>query len=384
MDKSGKALLLFSEVYKSKGGIPVFNQNFLNAFNNVFEGKATVLSINDLKERKASHNNEKLRFVGCGSNMSWVAKLKFSFLAIYYALFDRPTFVICGHVNVTPLALILKIVLRKNYATIAHGIEVWDIKSWKRRKGLSGSKFIMSVSNYTKERIKASLGNDHSHIIILPDTVDGKRFRPQPRPQYLIDRYGIQDCKTILSITRLEKSEGYKGYDKVIKVLSGVIREVPHVKYILGGSGDDLPRIRNLISQMGLEGKVILAGFIPEEELVDHYNVCDIFVLPSKKEGFGIVFLEALACGVPVIAGSKDGSVDALLNGEVGTLVDPDNLEEIEQAVVNVLKGTVDKRLLESKYLRQRVLEEYGFDKFEKKVQKINAKYLFNDVSATN
>ena len=145
----------------------------------------------------------------------------------------------------------------------------------------------------------------------------------------------------------------------------------PNVKYILGGSGDDLPRLHALVAEEKLEEIVYLPGFIPEDELPDYYNLCDLFVLPSKKEGFGFVFLEALACGKPVIAGNKDGSVDAVLNGELGLLVDPDNVEEIKNAIVRVLTKNIPKNMLNNDYLRARVLQEYGFDSFKNRLEKI-------------
>ncbi len=83
-----------------------------------------------------------------------------------------------------------------------------------------------------------------------------------------------------------------------------------------------------------------LAGYIPEEELNDHYNLCDVFAMPSKGEGFGIVFLEAMACGKPVLAGNKDGSVDALLGGKLGALVDPDDVAQIAETLIAILGAT--------------------------------------------
>jgi glycosyltransferase involved in cell wall biosynthesis len=105
--------------------------------------------------------------------------------------------------------------------------------------------------------------------------------------------------------------------------------------------------------------------------MVDYYNLCDAFVMQSKKEGFGIVFLEALASGKPVIAGNKEGSCDALLNGEVGILVDPDNVDEVAKAIINVLRGNVPDYLLDPQYLRETVLEHYGFDRFCQKVKEL-------------
>ena len=111
------------------------------------------------------------------------------------------------------------------------------------------------------------------------------------------------------------------------------------------------------------------AGFIPDEELCDYYNLCDVFAMPSKGEGFGIVYLEALACGKPTIGGNQDGAIDALCNGELGVLVDPDNIEQIAQAIVDILQGKHPLPILyQPDLLRQKVIEIYGFDKFKERL----------------
>ncbi len=97
-----------------------------------------------------------------------------------------------------------------------------------------------------------------------------------------------------------------------------------------------------MIRQLGLEGRVIFAGFVADEELAAHFNLADIFVMPSEKEGFGIVFIEAMFYGKPVIAGNADGSVDALCNGELGLLVDPVSVDEIRDAVKKMLDDPAD------------------------------------------
>jgi glycosyltransferase involved in cell wall biosynthesis len=153
--------------------------------------------------------------------------------------------------------------------------------------------------------------------------------------------------------------------------LPEVLKAVPNAVYILGGAGDDLPRVKSMVKEKSLEEKVILTGFIPDEELVDYYNLCDVFVMPSKGEGFGIVFIEALACGKPVIAGNQDGSRDAVLDGECGILVNPDKLEEIAESIIKVFKKEVSGKILDGRYLRKRVLEAYGFDRFKEKVKNL-------------
>ena len=118
-----------------------------------------------------------------------------------------------------------------------------------------------------------------------------------------------------------------------------------------------------------MQDAVVLAGFVPDEELSEHYNLCDLFAMPSKAEGFGIVYLEALACGKPVLAGNKDGSRDALNDGELGLLVDPDDTAEIASEVIRVLRRQhPHPNLFRPELLRQRVTELFGVETFKRNV----------------
>lgn len=104
-----------------------------------------------------------------------------------------------------------------------------------------------------------------------------------------------------------------------------------------------------MIKDNGVEEEVILTGFIPDTELTDHYQLADVFAMPSKGEGFGIVFIEATACGTQVIAGDKDGSVDALANGELGTLINPNDIDALAKAIQKMLTQNHDQRSIQDK-----------------------------------
>jgi glycosyltransferase involved in cell wall biosynthesis len=115
----------------------------------------------------------------------------------------------------------------------------------------------------------------------------------------------------------------------------------PGIRYLLVGKYDapEKTRVDAIIKNLGLSGHVIFTGFIPEDELAAHYNIADCYIMPSKKEGFGIVFIEAMYYGKPVIAGNTDGSVDALDHGNFGILVNPDDISEITNAIVKVIRN---------------------------------------------
>lgn len=128
-----------------------------------------------------------------------------------------------------------------------------------------------------------------------------------------------------------------------------------------------MKRIKGLIKKLNLEDKILLIGKIAENELNDYYNLCDVFVMPSKGEGFGIVFIEALACGKIVVAGNKDASKEAVLYGELGILVDPDNIQEIAEAIIKILKGEAKSELLNRYLLRKKTIDNFGFGRFREK-----------------
>jgi len=143
-----------------------------------------------------------------------------------------------------------------------------------------------------------------------------------------------------MTLTRLAARERYKGYDVVIESLQNLRQTNPNLKYLIVGKYDhkEKSRLDKMIAKAGLKEHVIFAGFVADEELADHFNLADIYIMPSEKEGFGIVFIEAMYYNKPVIAGNKDGSTDALLGGKLGLLVNPESIEEVSAAIMRMIK----------------------------------------------
>ena len=158
----------------------------------------------------------------------------------------------------------------------------------------------------------------------------------------------MQMMKIIFTLTRMASTELFKGYEKVIAAVSRIKQTIPDIKYMLAGPCDasEKVRIEQLITDYDLKNNFMLTGYIEETELADHFLIADLFVLPSKKEGFGIVFTEAMAMGLPVICGNADGSTDAVRNEEMGTAIDPDDIQLLEQTMTQKLNHvlTADER----------------------------------------
>src|SRR5207302_9125288 len=122
----------------------------------------------------------------------------------------------------------------------------------------------------------------------------------------------------------------------------------PDLVYLLAGDGSDMPRLRQKVASLGLAQHVRFAGMIGEAEKADHYRLADAFVMPSRGEGFGFVLLEAMACGIPVVASVLDGGREAIRYGQLGILVDPTNRSDVMRGIRDVLardKGRVPEGL---------------------------------------
>jgi len=355
------------------GGIQMLSRFLVRALHECLpDSRIAVISKNDQSAPDPEENS-----VTQFSTVGWWALSQrtaaFTVELLRRAVRERPDLIITAHVNFTPIAHWLKKLLKVPFIALGHGVEVWQIQSGQVRRALQSADRLLAVSEFTRKQMAIGLSISADAIEVLPNTCDLEKFEPGPKPHFLLKRYGLRaDQPVILTVARLASVEQYKGYDQVLRALPAVKRVFPHVRYILGGRGSDRSRVIRLINELELTDSVILTGYIPDYELCAFYNLCDVFAMPSKGEGFGIVFLEALACGKPVIAGNTDGSVDAVLNGRLGVLVNPECVDEISTALTQVLSKTHPLRILQQpEELRRDVTNAYGYNRFVERVREI-------------
>ncbi|MDZ8106301.1 MAG: glycosyltransferase [Nostoc sp. DedQUE12a] len=369
--------LIFPNIFGFKGGIQVYSIFLLKALQDLYpEANYDVFLKYDKHNLKKDPNLQFLdstKFHYFGHLPRLLQTILFAINIIVLAILQRPTVVISTHVNYATACYALKRITGIPYWVVAHGLDVWEIDSKITKLALKEADRIISVSNYTRQRLLAETDIDPQKIVVLPNTFDAKEFQIKPKPTYLLKRYNLrEDQPVILTVTRLGRMAKYKGYDQIIHALVKVRSQIPDVRFILAGKGDDLPRIKALVNSLNLEDSITIAGFVPDEELCAHYNLCDVFAMPSKGEGFGIVYLEALACGKPVMAGNQDGSVDPLAQGKLGCLVDPDNVEEIAENLIQILQGNFSNpAIYQPEYLQQKTIETYEFRQFRARLAKL-------------
>lgn len=351
-----------------KGGIQVYLAFLLEAIRGLcLNTESHIFIKNDLgfKSDFAPLPNSRFYFNG-----HWYLPLRtaaFTAQIMRQALWQRPNLIICAHLNFSIAAYWLKRLVGIPYWVTVYGIESWNVSKPALQQALHNADRILSISGYTRDRLLKEQNLDPKKISLLPCTFEVNQFKISPKPAYLLEQYGFKpDQPIILTVSRLAAVEHYKGYDKILQALPQIRQTIPNVHYVIVGKGDDQPRIEQLIAQMELQDCVTLAGFVSDEQLCDYYNLCDLFAMPSKREGFGIVYLEALACGKPTLAGNRDGAIDALCHGELGALVDPDDVGAIAQTIIQILQKTYPNPFLYNpEALRQRVIDVYGFERFQ-------------------
>lgn len=376
------------ELFCTKGGIQVFSSFLIQAIHSLYPyAKLSVLLKNDSLIVGQIVKQDDDRFLNIQTNVQTYCSGKvnsplrtifFGLRLLSLAIAQKPSLIIMTHLNFAPIALILQKLIGTKYIAIAHGVEAWNIQKPLLKKSLQSADLILAVSSFTRDRLCQEQNLLADQVGVLHNTFDAQAWKIAPKPQYLLEKYGLSaDQKIILTVSRLSASEQYKGYDLLLEIMPIIRQSIPDVHYIIVGKGDDHDRIEQIIKQNNLQNCVTLVGFIPDEHLCDYYNLCDLFAMPSKREGFGIVYLEALACGKPVLGGNLDGAVDALCHGEIGVLINPDNPDEIAEAIIKVLSGRHENRVIyQPEFLRQQAIATFGFEHFQKTLSYYLSRFL--------
>lgn len=278
---------------------------------------------------------------------------------------ERPDHIISTHVNFGPAAQLAKRFFGTPFTLVAHGIDVHPGLPARTLAAMRDADRIITVSEWTRMRVLDIGGFPALNVTVLPNTIDEERFTVGEKSVKLREQYGLSaDEKVILTVARLDPRERYKGYDRIIEALPAINKSGGPVRFLIVGAGDDKPRVAALARRMGVESAVSFAGFIPANTLVDHYRLADVFAMPSTGEGFGIVFLEAMACGTPVIAGNRDGSVDALDKGRLGLLIEPTSIDAIANGICSLLRKEGPSWWFDRSALHEAASEKFGHSAF--------------------
>ena len=239
-----------------------------------------------------------------------------------------------------------------------HGEEVttedgYDRGHARARRALLACNGVVVVSRFTWKAVGRLLSPAAAdHVTLIENGVDRQRFTPSAKADDLLAFYGLAGHFTFVSVCRLLEK---KGIDHALRAFAQMRAQAPDSRFLIVGGGPFCETLQALSASLGLADAVVFAGQVPDEDLVDHYRLGDVFVMPNRElpngdtEGFGLVFLEANGCGIPVIAGRDGGSTDAVHDGVNGLVVDGHSVPAIAAAM---------QRLHDDAALRGRLREQ--------------------------
>ncbi|MBD2209612.1 glycosyltransferase family 4 protein [Nostoc linckia FACHB-104] len=362
-------VFVFLEIFVHEGGIQSYVKDIFRAYQRLIPGyKAEVFVLRDSPNVSNPWESKNLKFYGFKSNSPHIGRLKMVAALLKCLLLKRPQHVFCGHILLARLIQTICQPLGIPYTVLTYGKEVWEPLNTKQRHALTSASGIWTISRYSRDRSCAANFIDPNLVKILPCAIDGNKFTPGEKQPELIAKYGLNDTRVLMTVARLWSGDIYKGVDVTIRALPQVLEVFPEVKYLVIGRGDDQPRLAQLAQDLGVSDRVIFAGFVPTEELISHYRLAEAYIMPSQ-EGFGIVYLEAMACGIPVLSGDDDGSADPLQDGQLGWRVPHRDPNAVAAACIEILTGH-DQRC-DGDWLRQQAIALFGMDALQKRLQEL-------------
>jgi phosphatidyl-myo-inositol dimannoside synthase len=336
-------VFVFLEIFSQEGGIQSYVKDIFRSYLSLIESSPTpsqteVFLLRDAPDCHNPFDKSLIQFHYLKTLPSWKGRLKLTWTLFSSLVQRRPECVFCGHIKLAPLVKTFCQVLGIPYIVLTYGKEVWEPLPSSQRQALAQANAIWTISRYSRDRLTQANNIDPKKVQILPCVVDGDVFTPGEKSPELMEKYGLADAKVLMTVARLWSGDIYKGVDVTIRALPKIASVFPDIKYLIIGRGDDRPRLEQLAKDLGVGDRVVFAGFVPTEALVEHYRIADAYIMPSQ-EGFGIVYLEAMACGIPVLGGDSDGSADPLQDGRMGWRVPHRDPEAVANACLEILAG---------------------------------------------
>jgi phosphatidyl-myo-inositol dimannoside synthase len=319
-------LALVTDAFGGQGGIAQYNRDFLAAL----VDSESVSSVTVLPRHATGRIATP---AGITQFRPGRGKVAYAAAALLTAFRRRIDLVFCGHLYMTPLAWLIARLKGARLVVQMHRIEAWPHPPHLQRAAAEAADLVLCVSRYTRASVVGWAAIAPERVVVVPDTVgdamtpgDGRDLRAA---------FGVEGRRVLLTVGRMDARERYKGQDRVIRALPDLVRWGHDVVYLIIGEGDDRARLGELARNSRVADRVRFLGAVNQNGLVDAYRAADLLVMPSTGEGFGIAFLEAMACGTPALGLAVAGARDALADGELGTVVSEG--EDLGAAIARLL-----------------------------------------------
>jgi len=251
---------------------------------------------------------------------------------------EKIKLVVAGHPNLAPVARAMRLTTRGLKSIICtHGVEVWEPLTRMRRYALRRANLVLAPSKYTADHVCAVQGVAPGRIRVLPWALDPQFEALAPNAGKTPTPANFPEGRVVLTVGRWRADERYKGMDTLITALPRLLSRWPEVELVAVGEGDDRQWLEDLAEENGVDRHVHFLSGLSYEQLASCYGHCEIFALPSKGEGFGLVYLEGMRMGRPCLVSDCDAGREVVNPPEAGLAVNPDNLEQVADAVQRML-----------------------------------------------
>jgi phosphatidylinositol alpha-1,6-mannosyltransferase len=342
-----RMLALVGDAYGASGGIAQYNRDIFDALVRLGGRDVVILP---------RHGQAVPTTAGVVQRAAMPGRFSYALRALRVALATRPAVIFCGHLFMAPLAALLARLTGAKLLVQLHGIEGWQRPNARTCRAIAASHMVLCVSRDTRKKFLAWSDLPPERAVVASNTVRSA-FTPGDKASAR-SHLGLGAQKIMLSVGRIDKRERYKGQDRVIAALPALARSGLDPLFLIAGDGDDRTRLASLAQDHGAAMQVQFLGNVDDETLVQLYRAADLFVLPSTGEGFGIVFLEAMACGTPALGLAAGGAPDPLCDGALGTMTVearlPEKLLELLSSPVNSdLSAEVTRRFGEKVFTRR-------------------------------
>jgi phosphatidylinositol alpha-1,6-mannosyltransferase len=359
---------LFSEL-DTPGGVQRAGRHVAAVMSEFAAGhnmECRLLSLNDSPElHRMSVGTREFVFTGSARG-----KARFSATAAGAAR-GRAKLVVAGHPYLAPVARGTKFFAREAKSIVwTHGLEVWEPLSILRRRALRNADLVIAPTNDTANHVALQQEVLRERIRVLPWSLDPQfetLIAAKPAPSLPTN---FPEGRVILTVGRWFADERYKGMDTLITALPRLLMEWPNVQLVAVGEGNDQEWLEQIADGRGVRRHVHFLGGLTYSEVAACYQACEIFALPSRGEGFGFVYLEAMACGKPVIGGAHGGAPEVIDDGKTGYLVQHGDAGQLATSLEALLADPVLAREMGARG-RERVEREFRFNVFAKSFKKI-------------
>jgi glycosyltransferase involved in cell wall biosynthesis len=378
-------LLLAPELFTTDSGIPRILRLYLKALCQIAGETQRVrfVTLNDVEVDSADlrpYTDPRVltQWEACGRD-------KRRFVGATLRLSKGTRLIICGHVAQLPVAWLAS--WRRpglRYALVAHGIEVWRPFTFLERRALRGAWRIFCVSEFTRSELIKQIDLRPERLVVLPNARDPgldsaaplaraeatqesesavtERAATAPVPPMATAPEPAATRPVILTVARLTSFDRYKGIEHLIDAMPAILAHKPDVKLRIVGRGDDRPRLEQRARDLRLGDAIEFTGYIEDSQLKAEFAGCNLFALPSKNEGFGLVFAEAMACGRPCL-GAREGGIPEVITPESGVLVDYGDVPALATACLHALEKNWDRDAIRAR------AEEFSYARFRARLK---------------